>query len=261
MRKLFSGLLVLAALGGGAAIAWYELIYLPPRYSFAAPAATAALDSATNVEVIRNHRITLRPRNVTPETGFIFYPGGEVDPVGYTEPLLRIAAAGYLVVNVPMPLDLAVLAPDRADAVVAAFPEIRTWVIGGHSLGGAMAGHYVRKHPGQMAGLLLWDAYVDTADDLSGQALPVRQIHRLEPDGQPPAKYRETRHLLPKNAELVPLAGASHINYGRFNPARRFREAPPATIPIELQHEQIARASIEFLAQVAGNNHQGSGAP
>jgi len=252
MRKLFIGLLALAVLGGGAAAAWYELIYLPPRYSSAAPEAIEALATATNVEVIRNRWIVMRPRSATPETGFIFYPGGEVDPVGYAEPLLRIASAGYLVVNVPMPLDLAVLAPDRADAVVAAFPEIRKWVIGGHSLGGAMAGHYVRRHPGKMAGLLLWDAYVDDNDDLSGQVLPVRQIHRLEADGQPPAKYQETRHLLPDDTQLVPLAGASHINYGRFNPARRFREAPPATTLIETQHQQIAAASIEFLAQVAG---------
>jgi len=251
IRKLVTGLLALVVLCATAAAAWYKLIYLPPRYSSAAPEAVAALASVADVEVIRNPWIVMRPRNAAPETGFIFYPGGEVDPVGYTEPLLRIASAGYLVVNVPMPLDLAVLAPDRADSVVAAFPAIKRWVIGGHSLGGAMAGHYVRQHPRQMAGLLLWDAYVDDDDDLSGQVLPVRQIHRLEPDGQAPAKYRETRRLLPEATQLVPLAGASHINYGRFNPAQRFRDAPPATIPIELQHEQVAVASIEFLAQIA----------
>jgi len=36
-----------------------------------------------------------------------------------------------------MPLSLAVLAPDAADAVLAAHPAVRNWSVGGHSLGGA----------------------------------------------------------------------------------------------------------------------------
>ena len=250
IRKFALGLLGLLVLTVAGAVGWYRLVYIPPRHSAASPEALAALASTADVEVSVDRWIVMQPQRSVPTTGFIFYPGGEVDPEGYAEPLQRIAAAGYLVVNVPMPLDLAVLAPDRAESVMAAYPEIKRWVIGGHSLGGAMAARYVARHPGRMAGLLLWDAYADASDDLSGQMLPVRQLHRLEHDGQTPAKYRETRSLLPANADVVQLAGASHINYGRFIPARRFREAPPATIPIELQHEQIVSASIEFLARV-----------
>lgn len=247
IRKLLPWSIALLALLSAGAAAWYELVYIPPRFSPAAPEAVAALDGTATVEVTRDKWIVMRPRDRAPVAGLIFYPGGEVDPVGYAEPLRDIAAAGYLVVNVPMPLDLAILAPERADAVMAAYPTIRTWVIAGHSLGGSMAARYAFRHPDRVAGLLLWDAYPADTDDLSSRRTPVRQLYRLDPDGQVPAKYQQTAGLLPSNTEIVPLPGASHINYGRFVAARRFQDSPPATIPIELQHRQIVSASIAFL--------------
>jgi hypothetical protein len=38
-----------------------------------------------------------------------------------------------------MPLNLAVLTPDAADAIIASHPIIDRWFVGGHSLGGAMS--------------------------------------------------------------------------------------------------------------------------
>lgn len=72
-------------------------------------------------------------------------PGGRVDARSYAPLAHQIAAAGYLVIIPPMPLNLAVFAPGRATAVIAAHPEIQRWVIGGHSLGGSMAANFVFK--------------------------------------------------------------------------------------------------------------------
>ncbi len=58
-----------------------------------------------------------------------------------------------------MPLGLAVLDWDKALEVIEAHPEIRTWVIGGHSLGGAMAARFASRHPDTISGLVLWAAY------------------------------------------------------------------------------------------------------
>lgn len=134
----------------------------------------------------RDDWIVFRPRRVGADTALIFYPGGECHERGYAEPLRQIAAAGYLAVLVPMPLYLAILAPGRAEDVIAAFPEIETWAIAGHSLGGAMAARYVYRHPGQIDGLLLWDAYPPETDDLSDRKLKVRVIHRSDASGQLP---------------------------------------------------------------------------
>ncbi len=146
-----------------------------------------------------------------------------------------------------MPLYLAVLAPNRAAAVIEAYPEIRTWAIAGHSPGGAMASRYVYRHPDAMDGLLLWDAYPPDADDLSDRSLSVTVIQRSDESGEPPEHYAEYLRMLPAHTEYFPIIGASHVNFGLFQPALRFRQAPPATIPIDEPHRLIADASIAFL--------------
>jgi hypothetical protein len=251
---LFAAGLALAAL---AAVAWYQLVYIGPRYSPADPLALAALHSNSRVTVTSDRWIVLEPAAGVGATGLVFYPGGQVAPEGYAEPLHAVAAAGYLVVLVPMPLDLAILAPDRADEVIAAFPQVRRWVIAGHSLGGAMAARYVFSHPGRVAGLLLWDAYPPDTDDLSGAALPVRQVARVGADGQLPGSYREVSHLLPASTQVVTLPGATHMNYGRFIAADRFRNMDSSittgSMPIDEQHERVVAATLEFLAQVGAS--------
>ncbi len=254
LAKIFGWTLGVLAFIAVGLTAWYQFFYKGPRFSRADPVAPAALQPDAAVTVVREPWIVMKRRTALSRTGLIFYPGGQVAPEGYAEPLRAIAAAGYLVVLVPMPFELAVLASDRATEVMAAFPAIQRWVIAGHSLGGAMAGQYVFRHPGRMAGLMLWDAYLDPGYNLAQATLPVRQLYRTGVDGQMSATYRDTQHFLPPQTEYVPLPGASHMNYGRFIAAERFlnseRTIVEATIAIEVQHARIADASVEFLAAV-----------
>ena len=90
----------------------------------AMPEAIAALESDATVTVSQGDWITFAPTGATPTTGLIFYPGGRVDPRAYAPPLRALAAAGYYVALVPMPLNLAVFGVDRAHAVIAANPQI-----------------------------------------------------------------------------------------------------------------------------------------
>jgi pimeloyl-ACP methyl ester carboxylesterase len=139
--------------------------------------------------------------------------------------------------------------------VIAALPEVGRWVIAGHSLGAAMACRFVYKHPDAVSGLLLWDGYPPDTDDLTGLRIPVRQIYRSGADGTAPEAYRKTDHLMPAQTERIAIAGASHLNYGRFIAAQRFATMPAditqASIPIEEQHARIVAASLQFLQRVA----------
>jgi hypothetical protein len=99
-------------------------------------------------------------------------------------------------------------------------------------------------------GLLLWDGYPAATDDLSRQTLAVRQLHRLEGDGLEPLAYRQSNHLLPPQTDFTPMAGATHINYGRFIPAARFA-GETATVPIDEQHRRIAASTVDFLSRLA----------
>jgi len=54
-----------------------------------------------------------------PNTGFIFHPGGRIDPRSYASLMQTIAAEGYLVVVPEMPLNTAAFHPNVADEVIA----------------------------------------------------------------------------------------------------------------------------------------------
>ena len=219
------------------------------RMHRAPPQALAALKSDRSVSITQDELVVFRPTNAAPQTGLIFYPGGECDERGYAEPLRAIAEAGYLVVLVPMPWQLAVFAPGKADEVVAAFPAIDTWVIAGHSLGGSMAAHYAYKHPDTIDGLLLWDAYAP--DDMSASTIAIRMIHRSDDSGSTPADYESKLALLPEQTEFVPLKGAQHLQFGRFVAGRMYRDEPPAELDQDAQLAMVAEYSAEFLDNIS----------
>jgi pimeloyl-ACP methyl ester carboxylesterase len=215
------------------------------RESKAAQQALAALDSDDIVTVTQDDWIVFTPTGSNPTKGLIFYPGGEVDERGYSEPLRAIAAAGYLVVMPPMPLQLAVFDIDAAADVIAAYPDIQAWGIAGHSLGGSMGARYVFNNPGVIDGLLLWDSYAP--DDMSAVTIRVRMIHRSDDSGEPPADYEPKLVLLPPQTDFIPLIGGQHLNFGNFIAGRMYRDAPPADLDAATQRAMVAAASIQFM--------------
>lgn len=249
-RKLLIGTATILVIGAVSAL-WGYNYWLEERVSPPSQAALAALVSDEIVAIEEDEWLVMRPANSSPRTALVFYPGGECDHRGYAPALRQIAEQGYLVVVVPMPFYLAVLAPDRAKDVMAAFPGIEKWVIGGHSLGGAMAGHFVKTHPSTMDGLLIWDSYIAEADDLSGREIPTMQIHRSSEVEPIPPDYAERAHLMPPQTRIEPIAGANHINFGSFASAPRWESWSAASLPIEEQQRQVAELSVSFLADVS----------
>ena len=100
------------------------------------PEATAALASTERATYDgSNGLITYTPSAGTPTTGLILYPGGKVPSAGYAPQARAIAEAGYLVVIVSVPFNLAVFDIGAAAPVIAAHPEIQHWAVGGLSAG------------------------------------------------------------------------------------------------------------------------------
>lgn len=147
---------------GAAAFIWWGTHPLA-----AMPEAQNALQSDSQVQVSNNDWITFLPVENRMDVGVILYPGGHVDPVAYTPLAGGIAAAGFPVIMPRMPLNLAVFDINAADEIMARYPEIETWVIGGHSLGGAMAAEYVSGHETAVRGLFLLASYSAENTDLS----------------------------------------------------------------------------------------------
>jgi pimeloyl-ACP methyl ester carboxylesterase len=209
--------------------------------------AKQVLQSGAEVQVEENGWLAFSPTGAQPATGFIFYPGGRVDPVSYALAARRIASAGYLVVILDMPLNLAVFNPDAAGEVIAAYPEIENWVVGGHSLGGAMAARYASQNPLQVQGLVLWAAYPASGDDLSQSGLPVSSIYGTADGLATPSDVLAARELLPAATRWVEITGGNHSGFGWYGDQQG---DGTAAISREEQQEQVIQATLELLSSI-----------
>lgn len=214
--------------------------------------ALVALQGDDRVGVIEGKWIVFQPLAEAKSTGFIFYPGGRVDARAYAPQAKAIAEKGYPVVIVPMPLNLAVFGANRADEVIAAFPEIEQWVIGGHSLGGAMSATYVNSHPGAVDGLVFWAAFPAGGDSLAGQAdLIAYSIYGTNDGLATPDKVLAAKPLLPSSARFIPIEGGNHAQFGWYGDQSGDN---PATISRAEQQKLTVDGTVEVLAQVDGGS-------
>jgi hypothetical protein len=229
---------VFVVLAGGFA-GWASLA-APPM-----PEAQAALQPDTQVTVSTGPWLVFQPTGQDPATGLIFYPGARVDARAYAPPARTLAAAGYLVVITPMPLNLAILASDRAADVISAYPHVQHWAVGGHSLGGAMAAQFAYQHPAAVDGLVLWAAYPPDGDDLSQRDLAVVSISGTRDGLATPAKIAASHPLLPASTHWVALDGGNHAQFGWYGAQDGDN---PATISRAAQQQQIISATLTLLA-------------
>src|SRR6478609_6539328 len=79
-----------------------------------APEALSALQSDAQVKVTNGDWISFEPIASIPTIGFIFYPGGHVDYRSYAPVLKKIAAQGYFVALLKVPLNLAFFSTNAA---------------------------------------------------------------------------------------------------------------------------------------------------
>lgn len=209
-KSLLSAALALPAAAVMAFVIWAVVIPAPM------PEALRALQPDEQIAVDTARWAVFNPAGHVPAAGLILYPGGRVDYRSYAPAARAIAAAGYLVVIVPMPLNLAVLAPNRALDVQAAFPQVKQWVIGGHSLGGAMAARFVAQHPEQVKGLVLWASYPPGSADLSRSGLAMASIFATRDGLATPEKIAASRKLLPHATQWVKIEGGNHAQFGWY---------------------------------------------
>jgi hypothetical protein len=208
------------------------------------------MESNANVTVQDNGNfVVFTPTRNTPITGFIFYPGGHVDYRSYAPIAQKIASHGYMVAIVRMPLSLAVFGINKADKVITAYPDMRYWVIGGHSLGGSMAASYAKKHSVNVQGLALWASYPATSDDLSSTSLKGLSTYGSNDQVLNRDNFNVTMALLPPGTIMQVIAGGNHAHFGNYGPQPG---DGTATISAADQQLQAAYLTVRLLRAVEG---------
>jgi len=234
-------LLLILIIAGAGFYAWVSDSAAP------SPEAADGMKTSAQVMVRTSPWLSFFPAHREPVIGLILYPGDRVDYRAYAPVAKAIAAQGYLVVIVDMPLNLAVLDSNKADEVIANFPQIRYWAIGGHSLGGSMAAHYALKNPDKIHGLVLWAAYPSLFDDLSEQEIKAVSIVGTSDGLTTVKKVESSKSRMPATTRWVAIQGGNHAQFGWYGDQAGDN---PASISQEEQQSQIVLATVALLREL-----------
>ena len=234
LRRLIYAILVILLIGTVGLVGWATL---------SAQEATerAVLMLNDNGVQLEDGRLVFYPSAAT-DRGLIYYPGGLVDPEAYAVTAQGIADEGYLVVIPKMPLNLAFTGINRADGIRADYPEIESWVIGGHSLGGAMAAEYAKNNVDSIDGLIMFASYPSNSEDFVDFPVPILTIIGSRDPGAP--KQESFYEVVADSAILFVIEGGNHRQYADYS----FQNNDGvASVSVVEQQEQIIATTVQFL--------------
>lgn len=157
----------------------------------------------------------------------------------------QIAEKGYLVILLPVRLNLAFFDINAADRAMTDFPEIQHWIVGGHSLGGVAAALYASKKD-NLDGVVFWASY--PADDtLKNSRMKFLSIYGTRDMGGMDA-FDASRANLPADTEFVVIDGGNHGQFGDYGFQPGDHEA---TISRLDQQSQVVDATVKFLESLS----------
>ena len=238
LKRVLWGLAIVLVLAVGGTLAWTQIGVMP-----AEPGPLASVRENPAITVTdADQGIVLAPADGESEIGLVFIPGAKVDPWGYAAILQGLAEDGVTVVITRPWLNLAFFDPRGLDAFTSAAPDIDEWAVGGHSLGGVRACQLATDADA----LVLFASYC--ANDLSASGLPVLSLSGSEDGLSTPEKIADARHLLPADAEMVEIPGASHASFGDYGP--QAGDGTP-TISSDDMHAEVTTQTDGFLEPLA----------
>lgn len=240
--KIILAILIILVVAAGGFIVWANGAPAPMAE------AMAALQTDQSVNVSVGDWLVFTPANGSYTTGYIFYPGGKVDYRSYAPYAKEIAKNGYLVVIPKMPLNLAVFSPNTAAEVIASYPKVNHWALGGHSLGGSMASSFIFSHPDFKGALVLLASYPASSNDLFNRGnLAVYSISGSNDGLATPEKIKASYALLPATTTFVEIKGGNHAQFGWYGPQSGDLQAE---ISRDEQQQQVIQITIDALKRL-----------
>ena len=196
----------------------------------------------TVINVADDGGVEILPQSEKADTGLIFYVGAQITPDAYIPLLSRIAEQGYACFIPNLTFNMAALEPKAADDIIAAHPEIKLWILAGHSMGGLTASGYADDHRNTVDGLILVAAYSNR--DMSEAKFPVLAVFGDTDGVMNKSLYEERKEWNPSDFEEHIIPGANHAQYGDYGKQPRDNDAK---ISAEEQQSQTAEIILEWL--------------
>ena len=171
----------------------------------------------------------------------VFYPGGKVEEKAYAPLMRRLAENGIDAFLLKAPFRLAILNPEKADRIIDRFQYDR-YFVGGHSLGGAVAGIYAEANSDKTDGLILLAAY--TTSRIDDDLLTV-SVYGSNDTVLNQEKYKE--NLVNVSARFTEhvIEGGNHSQFGSYGLQNGDRKAD---ISFEKQIEETCAVIIDVLS-------------
>ncbi|KQM40108.1 alpha/beta hydrolase [Microbacterium sp. Leaf203] len=183
--------------------------------------------------------IVLSPTSGATGQGLVFIPGAKVEAEGYIATFADTVVDDGVTVVITKPwLNLAFFDPRPLSTFTELAPDVSTWAVGGHSLGGVRACQLASDADA----LVLFASYC--ANDLSASGLPVLSLSGSEDGLSTPQKIADAKVELPANATFVEIPGASHASFGAYGP--QSGDGTPTADPAEVDRV-IAAQLAGFL--------------
>ena len=205
-------------------------------------AAYQSANDDTVITVAEDGGVTILPQSGEADTGLIFYVGAQIKPNAYIPLLARIAKQGYACFVPNITFNMAALEPKAADDLITAHPEIKSWVLAGHSMGGLTASGYADDHRDTVDGLILVAAY--TNRDMSDADLPVLAVFGDTDGVMNKSLYDKRLAWNPADFEEYVIPGANHAGYGDYGKQPRDNDA---AISAEEQQRETAEIILDWL--------------
>lgn len=233
-------------------IVLFVLIIGVARYlSFCLPAdaeALAAMNSTKEVTVEQvDNTIVFTPTNCEPTVGYIYYPGGQVEPESFAYAASEIAKSGVTVIIQRMPFNLAMFGKDRAFDVIDSHPKIDKWYIGGFSLGGVSACMAASKNADEFEGIILYASYTTKNYSLADSNLKVLSLSGTNDGLATPDKIEKNKIYLPQDTKYVAIPGGNHTQFAIYGEGQLQKGDNEASLSRMEQQDVVIKETVDFI--------------
>lgn len=181
-----------------------------------------------------------------PVVGLILYPEGNLDVRLYAPLAQMIAEEGYQVVFLSRRFERDYdyeKEAARMDEVIAAFPSIEKWVVGGLTWSSVLPVDFALNNPDKVSAVILLASRLNAATSLEETDLPVLYVYGTRDDENEDLLNWQIP-FLPAHTVYGKIDGGNRLQYGYTGPMAR---DVAADISVEEQQRAAADYIIAFL--------------